>query len=148
MSWLDAFSDNNIIELYDYNNEFNTVFYFFLIGAIISFIMFSLAFFFSLSNVKDSEKLSEYECGFEPFDSATRHPFDVHFYVVGILFLIFDVEIAILFPWVLGLKTMGWLGINSMFFVLLILTVGFVYEWKRGALTWPTNRFKVENIEN
>lgn len=82
----------------------------------------------SLSTLKDSEKLSEYECGFEPFDNATRHPFDIHFYIVGILFLIFDVEIAILFPWVLGVKTMGWLGINSMIIVLIILLVGFIYE--------------------
>jgi NADH-quinone oxidoreductase subunit A len=75
-----------------------TTIYFFLVAVLLSIIMFSLAFFLSISNVKDSEKLSEYECGFEPFDQATRHPFDVHFYVVGILFLIFDVEIAILFP--------------------------------------------------
>jgi NADH-quinone oxidoreductase subunit A len=75
-----------------------------LIGAylvfavLLSFIMFTIAYCLSLSNIRDREKLSEYECGFEPFDNATRHPFDVHFYVVGILFLIFDVEIALLFP--------------------------------------------------
>jgi NADH-quinone oxidoreductase subunit A len=70
--------------------------------GIISFLLCSvlglLAYIFSLNSVKDVEKLSEYECGFEPFDSATRLPFDVHFYVVGILFLIFDVEVAVLFP--------------------------------------------------
>jgi NADH-quinone oxidoreductase subunit A len=64
----------------------------------ISLLLFSVAYFLSLSVVKDSEKLSQYECGFEPFDEATRHPFDVHFYIVGILFLIFDVEVALLFP--------------------------------------------------
>lgn len=101
--------------------------------------MFSLAFLLSISNLKDAEKLSEYECGFEPFDNATRHPFDVHFYVVGILFLIFDVEIAILFPWVIGLKHLDWVGINSMFLVLIILLIGFIYEWHRGALIWPQN---------
>jgi len=80
------------------NNEYSNIAYFFLIAGVLSLILFSLAFFLSLSNIKDNEKLSEYECGFEPFDNATRHPFDVHFYVVGILFLIFDVEIALLFP--------------------------------------------------
>jgi NADH:ubiquinone oxidoreductase subunit 3 (subunit A) len=60
--------------------------------------MILIAYILSLGTIKDNEKLSEYECGFEPFDNATRHPFDVHFYIVGILFLIFDVEIALLFP--------------------------------------------------
>jgi NADH-quinone oxidoreductase subunit A len=79
-------------------NDYQTLVYFFCIAAVLSIIMFSIAFLLSLSNLKDNEKLGEYECGFEPFDNATRRPFDVHFYVVGILFLIFDVEIAILFP--------------------------------------------------
>jgi len=108
-----------------------------LIAGVLSFILFSIAFFLSLSNIKNSEQLSEYECGFEPFDNATRHPFDVHFYIVGILFLIFDVEITLLFPWVLGLRTMGWIGIYSMFLILLILFIGFVYEWRKGVLVWP-----------
>jgi NADH-quinone oxidoreductase subunit A len=69
-----------------------------IISLVICFLLFLIAYFFSFSTIKDSEKLSEYECGFEPFDNATRHPFDVHFYIVGILFLIFDVEIALLFP--------------------------------------------------
>ena len=70
--------------------------------SVVSFLLCSvlalLAYIFSLNSIKDSEKLSEYECGFEPFDSATRLPFDVHFYIVGILFLIFDVEFAVLYP--------------------------------------------------
>jgi NADH-quinone oxidoreductase subunit A len=78
--------------------EFFKIFNLFIIIFVISLILFGLAYFLSLSTIKDSEKLSQYECGFEPFDEATRHPFDVHFYVVGILFLIFDVEIALLFP--------------------------------------------------
>ncbi len=78
--------------------EFFKIFNLFTIIFVISLILFGLAYFLSLSTIKDSEKLSQYECGFEPFDEATRHPFDVHFYVVGILFLIFDVEIALLFP--------------------------------------------------
>jgi len=79
-------------------HAYSNIGYFFFIACALSLVLFSLAFFLSLSNLKDNEKLSEYECGFEPFDNATRHPFDVHFYVVGILFLIFDVEIALLFP--------------------------------------------------
>ncbi len=76
--------------------EYFKIFNLFTIIFVISLILFGLAYFLSLSTIKDSEKLSQYECGFEPFDEATRHPFDVHFYVVGILFLIFDVEIALI----------------------------------------------------
>lgn len=78
--------------------EYFKIFVFFIIISVLSVLLFSVAYFLSLSTIKDSEKLSQYECGFEPFDEATRQPFDVHFYVVGILFLIFDVEIALLFP--------------------------------------------------
>lgn len=117
--------------------EFFKIFNLFTIIFVISLIMFGLAYFLSLSTIKDSEKLSQYECGFEPFDEATRHPFDVHFYVVGILFLIFDVEIALLFPWVLGLKFSNWFGFFTMVIFLGILTIGFFYEWHRGALAWP-----------
>lgn len=80
------------------NLEYFKIFTLFIFIFLISLLLFGIAYFLSLSTIKDSEKLSQYECGFEPFDEATRHPFDVHFYVVGILFLIFDVEIALLFP--------------------------------------------------
>ena len=117
--------------------EYFKIFNLFTLIFVISLILFGLAYFLSLSTIKDSEKLSQYECGFEPFDEATRHPFDVHFYVVGILFLIFDVEIALLFPWVLGLKFSNWFGFFTMVIFLGILTIGFFYEWHRGALVWP-----------
>jgi NADH:ubiquinone oxidoreductase subunit 3 (subunit A) len=78
--------------------EYFKAFQLFILIAVISLVLFVIAYYLSLSTLKDSEKLSQYECGFEPFDEATRHPFDVHFYIVGILFLIFDVEIALLFP--------------------------------------------------
>jgi NADH-quinone oxidoreductase subunit A len=78
--------------------EYFKIFNVFTLILVISLLLFGIAYFLSLNTIKDSEKLSQYECGFEPFDEATRHPFDVHFYVVGILFLIFDVEIALLFP--------------------------------------------------
>ena len=83
----------------------------------------------------DSEKVSAYECGFEPFEDA-RHKFDVRFYLVAILFIIFDLEVAFLFPWAVALKDIGGFGFWSMMGFLGILTVGFIYEWKKGALEW------------
>jgi len=83
----------------------------------------------------DTEKLSAYECGFAPFDDA-RKRFDVRFYLIAILFIIFDLEIAFLFPWAISLARIGWFGFISMVIFLLILTVGFIYEWRKGALEW------------
>ena len=83
----------------------------------------------------DPEKLSAYECGFEPFEDS-RMEFDVRFYLVAILFIIFDLEIAFLFPWAISLGNIGILGFTSMMIFLFILTIGFIYEWKKGALDW------------
>jgi NADH-quinone oxidoreductase subunit A len=83
----------------------------------------------------DAEKLSPYECGFEPFDDA-RSKFDVRFYLVAILFIIFDLEVAFLFPWAVSLGAIGLFGFWSMVVFLAVLTVGFVYEWRKGALEW------------
>ena len=83
----------------------------------------------------DPEKLSAYECGFEPFEDS-RMEFDVRFYLVAILFIIFDLEIAFLFPWAISLGNIGGLGFISMMIFLFILTIGFIYEWKKGALDW------------
>jgi NADH-quinone oxidoreductase subunit A len=83
----------------------------------------------------DSEKISAYECGFEAFDDA-RSRFDVRFYLVAILFIIFDLEVAFLFPWAVALGKIGMLGFWSMMLFLGLLTIGFVYEWKKGALDW------------
>lgn len=83
----------------------------------------------------DAEKNSAYECGFEPFEDA-RHKFDVRFYLVAILFIIFDLEVAFLFPWAVSLSTIGVFGFWSMMVFLSILTIGFIYEWKKGALDW------------
>ena len=83
----------------------------------------------------DSEKASAYECGFEAFDDA-RSRFDVRFYLVAILFIIFDLEVAFLFPWAVALGDIGVFGFWSMVVFLGLLTVGFVYEWKKGALEW------------
>lgn len=83
----------------------------------------------------DSEKLSAYECGFEAFSDA-RLKFDVRFYLVAILFIIFDLEIAFLFPWAIALKDIGMFGFWSMMLFLFFLTIGFIYEWRKGALEW------------
>jgi NADH-quinone oxidoreductase subunit A len=83
----------------------------------------------------DPEKLSAYECGFDAFEDA-RAQFDVRFYLVAILFIIFDLEVAFLFPWAVALGDIGIFGFWSMVVFLGILTVGFVYEWKKGALEW------------
>jgi NADH-quinone oxidoreductase subunit A len=83
----------------------------------------------------DVEKLSAYECGFNAFDDA-RMKFDVRFYLVAILFIIFDLEVAFLFPWAAAFKHVGWFGFWSMMIFLAVLTIGFIYEWKKGALEW------------
>jgi NADH-quinone oxidoreductase subunit A len=83
----------------------------------------------------DPEKVSAYECGFAAFDDA-RMKFDVRFYLVAILFIIFDLEIAFLFPWAVAFKNVGILGFWSMILFLFVLTIGFAYEWKKGALEW------------
>ncbi len=83
----------------------------------------------------DAEKVSSYECGFEPFDDA-RGRFDVRFYLVAILFIIFDLEVAFLFPWAVTLEATGAFGFWSMMIFLGLLTIGFAYEWRKGALEW------------
>ena len=83
----------------------------------------------------DSEKLSAYECGFNAFDDA-RMKFDVRFYLVSILFIVFDLEVALLFPWAVAFRDVGWFGFTSVMIFLGVLTIGFIYEWKKGALEW------------
>jgi len=94
-----------------------------------------LASFILAKQHPDSEKLSPYECGFDAFDDA-RSKFDVRFYLVAILFIIFDLEVAFLFPWAVALGDIGMFGFWSMLVFLGVLTIGFVYEWKKGALEW------------
>jgi NADH-quinone oxidoreductase subunit A len=94
-----------------------------------------LAGFLLAPHKPDSEKLSPYECGFEAFED-TRMRFDVRYYLVAILFIIFDLEIAFLFPWAIVLESIGLFGFVSMMIFLGILVIGFIYEWKKGALEW------------
>jgi NADH-quinone oxidoreductase subunit A len=98
-------------------------------------IMILVASFMVARQRPDTEKLSPYECGFEPFED-TRGRFDVRFYLVAILFIIFDLEVAFLFPWAVSLGNIGMFGFWSMMFFLAILTIGFIYEWRKGALEW------------
>ena len=89
----------------------------------------------STRSKRDAEKLSPYECGFEPYEDA-RMRFDVRYYLVAILFIVFDLEIAFLFPWAVSLVKIGVFGLLAMGIFLGILVVGFIYEWKKGALDW------------
>jgi NADH-quinone oxidoreductase subunit A len=102
------------------------------LGLSVSFVVIN---FILAPQNPDPEKLSAYECGFEPFEDS-RMEFDVRFYLVAILFIIFDLEIAFLFPWAISLGNIGLLGFSSMMIFLFILTNGFIYEWKKGALDW------------
>jgi len=114
--------------------DYFSIILFLIIAIILSFGFIVVNFIFSPKK-PDPEKLSAYECGFEPFDDS-RMEFDVRFYLVAILFIIFDLEIAFLFPWAISLGKIGFLGFISMMIFLVILTVGFIYEWKKGALDW------------
>ena len=102
------------------------------IGLAISALLIAVSYFFAI-HTPDPEKTSPYECGFEPFEDA-RNQFDVRFYIVAILFLIFDMEVAYLFPWAITLGQTGFIGYLIVISFLLLLTVGFAYEWVRGAL--------------
>jgi len=103
--------------------------------AIVLGLAFMLAALVLAVRHPDAEKISAYECGFNAFDDA-RMKFDVRFYLVSILFIIFDLEVAFLFPWAVAFKDVSMVGFWSMMVFLVVLTVGFAYEWKKGALEW------------
>ncbi len=103
--------------------------------AIVIGLAFLLAAFVIAIRRPDPEKVSAYECGFNAFDDA-RMKFDVRFYLVAILFIIFDLEVAFLFPWAISFGSIGLFGYFSMMLFLLVLTIGFIYEWRKGALEW------------
>lgn len=114
--------------------EYLNIFIFLGVAVVISCAIFMFSYFL-IPKKEDQEKISAYECGFNPFDDA-RATFDIRFYLVAILFLIFDLEISFLFPWSVSLSTISSYGFWSMMVFLLILTIGFVYEWYKGALEW------------
>jgi NADH:ubiquinone oxidoreductase subunit 3 (subunit A) len=114
--------------------QYFILFIHFLISLIIALIIIIFSYLL-INQFPDTEKLSSYECGFDPFGDS-RNPFNVHFYLVGILFIIFDLEITFLFPWSVSLNIIGIWGYFSMLFFLLFLGLGFIYEWLKGALNW------------
>jgi NADH-quinone oxidoreductase subunit A len=118
----------------EFLQDYLSIVIFFFIAIVLSFSFIILNFLLA-PNKPDPEKLSAYECGFEAI-SDSRMEFDIRFYLVAILFIIFDLEIAFLFPWAISLGNLGSLGFWSMIIFLFILTVGFIYEWKKGALDW------------
>ena len=120
--------------IYNFLSSYFSIILFLFIALALSFGFVFINFLAAPSN-PDPEKLSAYECGFEAFDDS-RMEFDVRFYLVAILFIIFDLEIAFLFPWAISLGNIGALGFWSMMIFLSVLTIGFVYEWKKGALEW------------
>lgn len=116
------------------DNDYLIILVGFALAIVISIALFSLSFFFASRNL-DKEKMSAYECGFSPFQDS-RQKFDVRFYLVAILFLVFDLEVTYLFPWSIVLDRVGFFGFFSMYGFLIILTIGFLYEWLNGALDW------------
>jgi len=107
---------------------------FLIVAGVLSVVLLLLGFTFGRGR-KDADKLAPYECGFEAFEDS-RMRFDVRYYLVAILFIIFDLEIAFLFPWAVSLDRIGVFGLVAMAVFLAVLVVGFVYEWRKGALEW------------
>lgn len=114
--------------------EYFPIFVYIFVSLILSCIILGLSFIVAVQK-PDVEKISAYECGFDPFDDA-RSRFDIRFYLVAILFIIFDLEVTFLFPWAVSLNKIDFFGFWSMMVFLLILTIGFYFEWKKGALDW------------
>lgn len=117
-----------------FKQEYFSIFLFLIIAFLLSFLIFGLSYLLSVQN-PDTEKLSAYECGFDPYEDA-RHTFDVRFYLVAILFIIFDIEAMFLFPWSISLNHITSLGFWSMIDFIIELGIGFIYAWKIGALEW------------
>ena len=115
-------------------HEYLPVLIFLIVGGGLGVVLIVLGFLLGRRN-PDPDKLAPYECGFEAFEDS-RMKFDVRYYLVAILFIIFDLEIAFLFPWAVSLDAIGTFGLLAMGLFLAILVVGFVYEWKKGALEW------------
>lgn len=117
-----------------YIHQYLPIVIFFCIAVVLSIVMIMLPRLFAVQK-PERDKLGSYECGFDPIGEA-HGVFDVSFYLVAILFIIFDLEITFLIPWAISLSTIGLVGFYSMMVFLFVLTIGFIYEWKKGALEW------------
>lgn len=117
-----------------YLHEYYSILIFLSIGVVLALIIFGASYLLAISKA-DSEKLSSYECGFDPYEDA-RNAFDVRFYLVAILFLLFDIETVFVFPWAISLSQLPSVGYWSMMDFLFELIVGFIYAWKIGSLEW------------
>lgn len=115
--------------------ELYSLLIFLVLSFLVAIVLFFVSYLFVMKQY-DLEKISSYECGFDPFEEDTRGKFDVRFYLVSILFIIFDIEVTYLFPWAVCLSSFGFDAFFIMIIFLVILTLGFYYEWKRGALDW------------
>jgi NADH-quinone oxidoreductase subunit A len=117
-------------------SQYTPIFIYFIICILLALVIF-LASYLSATQLKDAEKLSAYECGFDPFNYKNMQSFlNIKFYLVGILFIIFDIEIIFLVPWVISLGSLTSFGFIMMLVFLILLTIGFIFEWKKGALEW------------
>ena len=114
--------------------EYSPFIIFIVFSIILSAVIPAASFLLGIKKL-DHQKASVFECGFDPFGDS-RQKFEIRFFLVAILFIIFDLEIAFLFPWAISLGNIGILGFSSMMIFLFILTIGFIYEWKKGALDW------------
>jgi NADH-quinone oxidoreductase subunit A len=123
----------NVINFFELNFFFNLIFLI-LLSLIIGSILFFVPIFFIYQD-DYFDKISPYECGFNPFEE-TREPYDVQFYLVAVLFLLFDLEVSFLFPWALVFSLNSFFSLFILLYFLIILSLGFVYEWQRGALNW------------
>jgi NADH-quinone oxidoreductase subunit A len=117
-----------------YYSNYNGFFFYIIISFLICLLILCLCYVISGNNLY-YEKSSGYECGFDPFSDA-REPFYVKFYLIAILFIIFDVEVVFFFPWIFSLVQISYYGLLIMYLFLIILGIGFVYEWKKGSLDW------------
>lgn len=116
--------------------QYTPILMFLAFCIILALIIFGAS-YISATQLKDAEKMSAYECGFDPFNHQdVQNMLSIKFYLVGILFIIFDIEIVFLFPWIMTLSTLTSFGFWTMMCFLILLTIGFIYEWKKGALEW------------
>jgi NADH:ubiquinone oxidoreductase subunit 3 (subunit A) len=128
------FKLNNFLVFFYTNSSFLNLLLFIIFTLFILFALFNISYYLMQRNI-DIEKLSAYECGFDPFEESLGR-FDIKFYIVAILFLIFDLEIVFLFPWSVILLQLPLFSFWIIFYFLFILIIGFIYEWKKGALDW------------